>query len=86
MSLKLLYVPRHISLMKGDTVMTSGYNAVFPGKILIGIVESVSSKENDTFLNIDIKLSIDFYSLSFVYVVVNEHRIEKDSIETSVIE
>ena len=83
---KLLYVPRHININKGDTMITSGYNAVFPENILIGIVESVSAQENDTFLNIDIKLSVDFRSLSFVYIVVNELRVEKDSIETSVIE
>ena len=83
---KLLYVPRHINIEKGDTVVTSGYNSVFPENIPIGIVESVSARENDTFLNIDLKLSVDFYSLSFVYVVENMHLDEKDSIEKSVIE
>jgi len=83
---KLLYVPRHINILKGDTVVTSGYNAVYPENVPIGVVEAVSAKENDTFLNIDIKLSVDFYSLSFVYVVVNEHRHEKDSIEATMIE
>ena len=82
---KLLYVPRHINILRGDTIVTSGYNAVFPESIAIGVVESVNALENDTFLNIDVNLSVDFHSLSIVYIVDNTYKNEKDSIELSVI-
>ena len=83
---QLLYIPRHIEVLEGDTIMTSGYNAVFPEGIIIGVVKSVNVKENDTFLNINVHLGVDFYSLSYVYIIENKLRMEKDSIEISVLE
>ena len=32
----LLFVPRHVSIQKGDSISTSGYSSIFPKGILIG--------------------------------------------------
>ncbi|MEM1138203.1 MAG: rod shape-determining protein MreC, partial [Bacteroidota bacterium] len=34
---ELLYIPIHVEVNKGDTVVTSGYNAVFPEEFTIGV-------------------------------------------------
>ena len=78
---KLLYVPRHVNITAGDTVITSGYSGVFPKDILIGTVSEVQIAENSTFYDITLDLSAEFGSLSYVYVVQNNFLTEQDSLE-----
>ncbi|MEP5613271.1 MAG: rod shape-determining protein MreC [Cyclobacteriaceae bacterium] len=77
----LKFVPRHINLKVGDTVVTSGYNSVFPPNVTIGIVSEINLEEHMTFYEAMVKLSVDFTSLPSVFVVVHETKLEKDSIE-----
>jgi len=77
---KLKYIPRHIKLREGDTITTSGYNSVFPEDIMIGIVESFNLSKEMTFYEASIKLSTDFTSLDYVYVIQDLCKVEKDSI------
>ena len=83
---ELLYLPRHVNLQKGDTIVTSGYNAVFPEDISVGIVESFDISDEAQFFNVKIKLSSDLNSLSFVYLIRNNLKIEQDSIQNSTID
>jgi rod shape-determining protein MreC len=78
---KLLYVPRHVNVTAGDTVITSGYSGIFPKDILIGTVSEVQITENSTFYDITLNLSAEFGSLSHVYVVQNNFLSEQDSLE-----
>lgn len=78
---ELLYVPRHIQVQPGDTVTTSGFNAIFPDNIMIGRVSEVNLRPNATFYDIKIKLSNDFYTLSYVYVISNKVIQEIDSLQ-----
>jgi len=77
---KLLYVPRHVKVSKGDTVVTSGYNMTFPEGIKIGIVEQVSTGSETNYLDITINLTTDFSRLTFVYLVENTMQAELDSL------
>ncbi|KEO73040.1 rod shape-determining protein MreC [Anditalea andensis] len=77
---KLLYVPRHVRVNKGDTVITSGYNAIFPEGINIGIVDEVGSGPETNYLDITINLTTDFSRLTFVYLVENVMQVELDSL------
>jgi len=82
---RVLYVPRHIDIQENDTLMTSGYNAVFPEKIMIGTVEEFSLAPNESFYHIKIKLAEDFASLSYVYVIKNPGFEEKEILESEII-
>lgn len=75
------YIPRHISPQVGDTVVTSGYNAVFPEDIPIGVIENFDLKDDKNFYDITVKLQNDYTNLSFLYIIKNKLREEKDSIE-----
>ncbi|KAA5539522.1 rod shape-determining protein MreC [Adhaeribacter rhizoryzae] len=75
------YIPRHIKLVKGDTVVTSGYNAVFPEGIMIGRVLSTQQEPDKMFLTVRVRLSVDFDNLTYVYVINNTRRAERDSLE-----
>lgn len=78
---EVLYVPRHIKVSEGDTLVTSGFNSIYPDKTLIGIVSEVELSESDAFVKIRTKLSTDYYTLSYVYVVNNKLKQEKDLLE-----
>ena len=81
---KLRYVPRHIELQQGDTIMTSGYNSIFPENIMIGYIDDYSIKDTDSWYDIDINLSNDFASLSYVYVIKNPDRDERVDLESEI--
>lgn len=78
---KISYLPRHLEISIGDTVRTSGFNTVFPPATMIGTVENVNIADDATFYDITVLLATDFYRLSHVYLVKNESREEKDSLE-----
>lgn len=78
----LEYVPRHVKVQKGDTVVTSGFNAVFPEGSAVGIVEEVKLVPEDLFLDIKLKLAVDFSQLRNAYVVQQHIRNELDSVQS----
>jgi rod shape-determining protein MreC len=82
---KLEFVPRHVNPLKGDTVVTSSYNAIFPEGIMVGVIEDVKQDET-LFYDLTVKLSQDFRKLSFVEVVRSNLKHEQDSLEAPFIE
>jgi rod shape-determining protein MreC len=77
---KLKYIPTHVNVVKGDTIITSGYNAVYPEGIMVGFIEDI--KEDETlFYDITVKLSQDFRKLSYVEVIRNHLKHELDSLQ-----
>jgi rod shape-determining protein MreC len=77
----LKYIPRHVELKVGDTIMTSGYNAVFPEGIMLGVIKSYKLNEEAQFHTIKLELSQDFGKISFVEIVKSNLKQEKDSLE-----
>lgn len=78
---QLLYVPRHVKASAGDTVVTSGFNTIFPEGIPIGLISSVGpSIENPNYLEIFLELSTDFSKINYVYLVENNQKDELDSL------
>ncbi|QNL22070.1 rod shape-determining protein MreC [Hyphobacterium sp. CCMP332] len=78
---RLLYVPRHLKINPGDTVKTSGFNAVFPPEVDIGIISKVELSEDATFYDLSVKLFTNFNSIKHVYLVGNRLREEKLELE-----
>ncbi|WP_343689919.1 rod shape-determining protein MreC [Chitinophaga sp.] len=77
-------VPKSVHLVKGDTVVTSGYSAFFPENIPIGYVESTEEVDKaSTSFNIRIRLATNFYNLQYVYVIDNLLQDEQKSLEDS---
>ena len=81
----LLYVPRHVQPLVGDTVVTSGFNAIFPQGVMVGIVKDVKLKEEALFYDIRVELAQDFRRLSFVKIVKSKLKSEIDSLETATV-
>jgi rod shape-determining protein MreC len=77
----LNYIPRQNKVVVGDSVVTSGYNSVFPAGVFIGTVESFKTEPNKNFSTVTLRLGVDFSRLTFVYVVPTPPRAERDSLE-----
>lgn len=82
---QLNFIPRHAHPVVGDTVVTSGYNAVFPQGILIGVIAEVGLGPEAQFYDLKVKLAQDFSSLAFVEIIRNNLMAERDSLEQATI-
>jgi rod shape-determining protein MreC len=65
------YVPKHAEVMRGDTIITSGFSEIFPGEVRIGRVVDFKIKNGTNFYAIDVELWIDLANIRYVYVVDN---------------
>lgn len=75
------YIPLHVKPAKGDTIVTSGFNTVFPEGIMVGTISAVEQEPDKSFYTINVKLSVDFAQLSYVYVVENTRKDEREALE-----
>ncbi len=77
----LRYIPRHANPSVGDTVLTSGYNSIFPTGVLVGVIHSANLSGEAPFWDIRVELAQDFSKLSFVELVKSNLKNERDSLE-----
>jgi rod shape-determining protein MreC len=75
------YIPRQNRLVQGDSVITSGYNAIFPEGIFIGRVDSFVKEPDKNFWTVRVRLAADFTNLTYVYVVTPRLKAERDTVE-----
>lgn len=64
-------LPRHTVFEIGDTIVTSGYSAVFPAGLPVGVVTATDGDRTQNFFALRIRLLTDFTTLGNVQVVVN---------------
>lgn len=69
-------IPQHVTFGIGDTVETTGYSAIFPEGIIIGIISGFEKTGGD-FFKIDVSLFTDFKKLRFVKVIGNMRKKEQ---------
>ncbi|MDE6161633.1 MAG: rod shape-determining protein MreC, partial [Muribaculaceae bacterium] len=74
-------LPRHTVYQPGDTVVTSGYSAVFPPGLPVGIVLDDDYQKNENFFTLKVRLLSDFSALNNVQVVVSRFSDEYKSLE-----
>lgn len=80
---KLYEIPSHVNVVAGDTVVTSGFSAIFPEGVMIGVVDKAAHVENAMYCDVDINLAVDFQSLSYVTVAVFENKNELLNLQKS---
>lgn len=74
-------MPRHSLFSIGDTVVTSGHSAVFPGGIPVGTVEDISDSHDGLSYLLKVKLFTDFGKLNDVRVIARKGREEMTTLE-----
>jgi rod shape-determining protein MreC len=67
----MTYIPSHVELSRGDTIVTSGFSRMFPRDVFIGTVAGFEIRQGENFFSADIDLALDFNKLGYVYVVTD---------------
>ncbi|GET30030.1 cell shape-determining protein MreC [Prolixibacter sp. SD074] len=76
-------IPFHVDVAKGDTIVTSGYSAIFPEGLMLGTVSDYSLQGGGNFYKITVDLSVDFKNLVYVDVIQNKTRDEILKLEST---
>jgi rod shape-determining protein MreC len=79
---QVLYLPSYIKVQVGDSIVSSGFNAVYPEGVMIGRVKEVELRNESLFYDIKLELSTPFNRLGSVYALKYVGREERDSLET----
>ena len=74
-------LPRHVEFEKGDTIVTSGYSAVFPSGIIVGTVADFEKQHDDNFYSLQVELATDFQALNNVRIIKNFRQTEQIGVE-----
>lgn len=74
-------LPRHTIYHPGDTVVTSGYSAVFPPGLPVGLILDDNRDHKDNFFTLKVRLFADFTALNNVQIVMNNYGKELAEIE-----
>ncbi len=74
-------LPRHAEFNLGDTVVTSGYSAVFPAGVMVGTVDDMSDSHDGLSYLLKIKLATDFGKVSDVRVIARNGQEEQNNLE-----
>lgn len=72
----LIDVPRSAKVNLGDTITTGGKSFIFPGEILIGVVEDYELDLNRGYYDIRVRLFNDMTDLGEVYVIKRDDKEE----------
>ncbi len=67
--LSLNNIPKSAKIAIGDTVITSGFSAIFPKGIMIGRVTDVKPETSNNNYRITIKSAANFYNIEYVYAI-----------------
>jgi len=74
-------LPRHVEFQNGDTIITSGYSAMFPAGIIVGTVSDFKRQHDDNFYSLEVELATDFSALNNVRVLINQQQEEQRKLE-----
>ena len=79
-------IPKHIEVMVGDTVITSGYSTIFPKGIPVGKVDQVDIENGSNSYTLRVRLFNDPTNQRYAYVIRNTQAAEQKNLEKSIIE
>lgn len=78
---QLIDIPKHVNLMLGDTIVSSGFSSIFPTGINLATITNIEKPQGNNFYDITVKFINDFKKLEKVYVVKNILREEQNQLE-----
>jgi rod shape-determining protein MreC len=74
-------IPAHVKLLRGDTIVTSGFSNIFPAGLMMGTINDFRVEQGEHFYIIPFTFSVDFNSLDYVYVVRNLMKEEQEELK-----
>ena len=79
MMANLLDIHSHAKVSVGDTIVTTSFS-IYPKNIMVGRVAEIGTS-GESFKEIKVKLSTDFQNISYVYIVRDILKQERDTLE-----
>ena len=79
----LLDIPRSANFSAGDSILTTGFQGVFPADLLFGVVSEEAPFFDGEFLNVPVTWSTDFQALRYAQVAELKDRALLDDMENS---
>ena len=70
----LMNIPKSAKVVKGDTVITSGFSTTFPKGMMIGTVDEVFAEKSTSNFRIRLRTAANFYNLQYVYAIDNSQQ------------
>ena len=67
--LTLNNIPKSAKVSIGDTIISSGFSAIFPKGILIGRVTDIKPETTNNNYRITLKSAANFYNIEYVYAI-----------------
>ena len=67
--LSLNNIPKSAKVALGDTIITSGFSAIFPKGIMIGRVTDIKPETSNNNYRITLKTTANFYNIEYVYAI-----------------
>jgi rod shape-determining protein MreC len=77
----LLEVPKHADVRVNDTLITSGFSAIFPEGIPVGIVTQSQKSSSTSYYYIVVKLTANFRTLTYVNVIQYQNLEELQTVQ-----
>jgi rod shape-determining protein MreC len=81
---QLYDIPNHIVPVVGDTIVTSGYSNIFNEGHVIGFIDKVNTLPGKSFININVRLAVEFGNINYVYGI--ENFIKKEMLDSLQVE
>ena len=67
--LSLNNIPKSAKVSIGDTIITSGFSAIFPKGIMIGRVTDIKPETSNNNFRITLKTTANFYNIEYIYAI-----------------
>ena len=74
---------RHAECHPGDTIVTSGYSAIFPEGLMVGVVEDIEDSHDGLSYLLKVRLSADFGRVRDVRVIARKGMDEFKTLTTT---
>jgi rod shape-determining protein MreC len=81
MYVTMINLPKSVQVVKGDSIVTSGYSWTFPQGILVGTVAEVIDDRTSNFYTLKLKPATNFYNVQYVDVIENLQLDEQKKLE-----
>lgn len=80
-TLQIDNLSKTLPVKKNDTIITAGFSSIFPPGIVVAKVVRFKPEESTSFYEMDVQLTNNINTLSYVYIVKNEKKKELDSLQ-----